>query len=123
MKEAETNKLKIQEVKYITDNYGVVPLVKFDKLNIFKEEYYPTAEYAIISADAEYNDQGYSSGCDFEFFDKNGGKLSTPDFGKDYKKENEYFDKFYNLFISQETGSEFSAPRVKYFFEEEVVSI
>lgn len=116
-------KLNAKEIKEITEKYQVLNLVDLDRLEKFKGEYFPTAKYATISADSEYNDEGYSSECHFEFFGPDDKELPRPNFGDDWKKEDEFYDDEHSIGNRRDVGDEFHAPEIKYFFEDGTVSV
>lgn len=118
-----TARLNAKEVKEITEKYQVLSLVDLEMLEKFKGKYYPAAEYVAISADSEYNDEGYSSECHFEFFGLDNQKLPRPDFGEDWKKEDEFYDEEHSVGNRRDVGDEFHAPEIKYFFSDGTVSV
>jgi hypothetical protein len=111
-----------KEVKSIVETYQIIQYVNLDELEAFKAKYHPDAEYVVISGNSEYNDEGYSVQLQFEFYNPDGSKSIGPDFGDDWKKQDDYYDEQSSLYQGGEIGDSFSPPSIKYFFNLKAVS-
>lgn len=108
------NELSLQDQILLSKRVALAGYINTDKL-ISIRKYIPTAVSVIISAGAEFNDEGYSLRASLQFYNKDGNEVEIDEDSDDY---DDYYDLYYDI-VNGECGDEVEFAPIGFNFEED----
>ena len=106
------NELSLKEQILLSKKIALAGCINTGKLISIRGEYVPDAVSVVISAGAEYNDEGYLRAF-LEFHDKEGKEVAIDEDSDDYDR---YYDLYYDI-ISGECGDKVEFAPIGFNFE------